>query len=116
LTLVLKILKNSPIDLIIGRESIKRFDLVSKNSSHFFSQTPLLLSSVTEDFTCTSCSAKEGPVHQCGCQRQTDQSSDLLLNASQTEIQVVGHTNRIARLYFDPPTIEGNMLSTRILG
>jgi hypothetical protein len=31
-----KILQNSPIDLIIGRESIKKFDLVSKNRSHFF--------------------------------------------------------------------------------
>ncbi len=84
LILILKVLKNSPIDLIIGRESIKRFNLVSKNSSHFFSQTPLLLSSITEDLTCTSCSAKEGPVHMCGCQRQTNRSLDLLLNVSQT--------------------------------
>jgi transposase InsO family protein len=114
LILILKVLKNSPIDLIIGRESIKRFDLVSKNSSHFFSK-PLLLSSITEDLTCTSCSAKEGPVHTCGCQRQTDRSLDLLLNVSQTEIQVVGNTNRIARLYSDPPTIGRNMLSRETL-
>jgi hypothetical protein len=110
LILIFKVLKNSPIDLIIGRESIKRFDLVSKNSSHFFSK-PLLLSSITEDLTCTSCSAKKGSVHKCGCQRQTDRLLDLLLNVSQTEIKVVGNTNRIARPYSDPPTIERNMLS-----
>ncbi len=115
LTLILKVLKNSPIDLIIGRESIKQYNLVSKNSSHFFSQTPLLLSSITEDLTCTSCSAKEGPVHMCGCQRQTNRSLDLLLNVSPTEIQVVGNTNRIARLYSDPSTIERNMLSRETL-
>jgi transposase InsO family protein len=114
LNLIFKVLQNSPIDLVIGRESIKRFDLVSKNSSHFFSK-PLLLSSITEDLTCTSCSAKEGPVHTCGCQRQTDRTSDLLLNVSQTEIQVVGNTNRIARHYSDPPTVERNMLSRQTL-
>ena len=38
LILIFKVLQNSPIDLIIGRESIKRFDLVSKNPSHFFSE------------------------------------------------------------------------------
>jgi hypothetical protein len=88
--------------------------LVSKNSDHFFSE-PLLLSSITEDLTCTSCSAKEGPVHNCGCQRQTNRSLDLLLNVSQTEIQVVGNTNRIARPYSDPPTVERNMLSRETL-
>jgi transposase InsO family protein len=115
LTLIFKILKNSPIDLIIGRESIKRFDLVTKNPSHFFSDKPLLLSSITEDSLCYSCSDKEGPVHTCGCQRQTDRTSDLLLNVSQTEIQVVGNTNRIARQHSDPPTVEGNMLSRETL-
>lgn len=114
LILILKILKNSPIDLIIGRESIKKFDLVTKNRSHFFGE-PLLLSSIVEDPICISCSDKEGPVNTCGCQRQTDCTSDLLLNVSQTEIQVVGSTNRIARRSSDPPTVERNMLSRETL-
>jgi hypothetical protein len=61
LTLILKFLKQS-IRLIIGRES-KRFDLVTKNPSHFLLDKPLLLSSITEDFLYYSCSGQRRPVH-----------------------------------------------------
>jgi hypothetical protein len=119
ISLSFKILKESPIDMIIGRDSIKNLDLISRNPSHFYSKESIsrnktsLLSSLTEDSTSwMSSSAKDGPVQTCGCQRHTDLQSAMLLNVSPTEIQVEATCNRFVRRSSESAFVERNMLST----
>ena len=69
LTLPFRIFAKSPIDVIIGRKSIKEFDLATKLPSHFFSSNSKLLSSLVEDTHCITCLAQDGPMQTCGCQR-----------------------------------------------
>jgi transposase InsO family protein len=86
LTLPFSILAKSPIDIIIGRKTIKEFDLASKLPSHFYASKTNLLSSLVEDIHCITCLAQDGPVQTCGCQRHIGLQS-IVLSATQTEIQ-----------------------------
>lgn len=120
ISLSFKILKQSPVHLIIGRNSIKNFDLISRNPSHFYSKESIskskfyLLSSIVEDSTQLPCSAQEGPVKTCGCQRHSDLQS-AMVNVSPTEIQVEATCNRFVRRSSESAFVEGNMLRTNIL-
>ena len=115
-TLNFKILLKSPIDIIIGRRSIKLLSMVSRTPSHFYDRTPNNLCTSTYDSTVSTydnndSSEQTDAVHRCGCQRHPDSRSDVLLNVTQTEIQVTENTNRLVRRSSEPSVVGRNMLS-----
>ena len=112
-TLVFKILHKSPIDIIIGRKSIKALKMVAKTPSHFYDTNSLCCHTCTTTKVNTLSVDNPSSVHMCGCQRL----SDLLPiepSVSPTEIQVTEITNRLVRCNAEPSVVERNMLSSKL--
>ena len=113
INIVFKVLKKSPIDIIIGRQSIKTYKMVSKLPSHFFDTYDLPCCHTCAD-TSASTISMDNPnsEYMCGCQRL----SDLLPiepSVTSTEIQASEITNRLASRSAEPSVVERNMPSSK---
>ena len=111
--LTLKILNKSPIDIIIGRRSIKKLDLINKIPSHFIEFNHLKRYNL-DDYNSALCQ-DQLMVQGWGCQQQVGVATNLLLNATQTEIQVEVIPNSIASRSADSTSV-GSRVASRSAG